>query len=77
MPEQQFENYNKWKYSIYTLIIFVIVINPYAYQMTNVLFRYVNVFTCNQYKCPTLSGLIIHSILFLFLIRGIMEIKHI
>ena len=71
----ELNNFDKWKYSIYTLIIFIIVVNPYTYKLTNFIFTKLNLTTTIK-NCPTTFGLILHSIVFLLLTRGIMEIPN-
>lgn len=69
------DNFDKWKYSVYSLVIFVIVTNPYTYKLTNIIFTNFNLTTTIK-KCPSTFGLILHSIVFLILMRVIMEIPN-
>ena len=31
-------NADKWRYTLYTTVLFLIVVNPYTYKLTNMLF---------------------------------------
>lgn len=64
----------KWNISLFSLIIFVIVVNPYTYALTNSLLKSL-VGPLVVSGCPTPTGLIIHSIVYLLLVRGSMDLS--
>lgn len=65
---------DKWRYSFYTLLIFIIVINPITYKLVNGLLMSVFGKIADGKGCPTLMGLVIHSIVFLLLVRFVMDL---
>ena len=56
--------YNKWIYSIFFTILFLCLSSSFAYSITNKIFK-----NTLYKKCPTIFGIIIHSIILLFLVR--------
>ena len=57
-------SYNKWFYSIFLTILFLLLSSSFSYSITDKLFK-----NTLYRKCPTLFGIVIHSIILLFLIR--------
>lgn len=68
----ELSNFEKWKYTLYTTIIFILVSLPYTYKITNKLFKSVVGILCEKNGCPTNMGLIIHTIVFTLILRYIM-----
>lgn len=65
-------SFQKWKYTLLTTLIFLIVANPYTYSLVNSLLgKFVNI--ANSSGCPTVAGLTLHAIVFTLILRGIME----
>ncbi len=72
--DSHLSNFNKWKYTIYTTIIFLIITNPMTYKCTNALLQ--KFFGPLIIKnCPTPVGIAIHTIVFMLILRYIMEFK--
>jgi hypothetical protein len=65
-------NVEKWKYTLLTTLIFLIVANPLTYKLVNMLLGKI-IQISDKSGCPTEFGFIIHSIVFTLLLRGIME----
>lgn len=64
---------DKWRYTLYTTVIFILVVNPYAYQLTNKLFSVIlGKIAING--CPTMIGLLLHVVIFTLILRYIMEL---
>ena len=63
----------KWKYTLITTIIFILVILPITYKITNLLLGKLIGKLCDSNGCPTQIGLIIHTVVFTLLLRYIME----
>jgi len=61
-------NNEKWLYTLYTTIIFVLVSNPYTYKLVNSILGNI----CDKKGCPTTFGFIIHTIVFTIVLRLIM-----
>ena len=69
-------NYIKWKITILSVFIFILIINPYTYMFTQkILGRFIGKIA-DASGCPTLLGLLIHTIVYILLIRGVMELTH-
>lgn len=63
---------DKWRYTLYTTIIFLLVVNPCTYKFVQFcLGRFVKI--ANKDGCPTLAGIIIHAIVFTLILRAIMD----
>ena len=68
-------NAEKWKYTLLTTIIFIIVIHPMTYKLVqkllgNILGKIADTNT----GCPTMFGIFIHTIVFTLLLRYIMDL---
>jgi len=68
----------KWKYTLITTAIFLLIANPYTYILVN------NIFTglfgtmgkmSSAAGCPTLLGFILHAIVFTLILRVVMEMN--
>lgn len=57
---------DKWRYSLYAAIIFIVVALPFTYKITN---NYLYLHTTDSNGSPTILGVIIHGIVFFLLIR--------
>jgi hypothetical protein len=67
-------NSDKWRFTIYTVIIFLLVINPYTYIFVNKLLgKIIGKIADPSNGCPTKLGFIVHTIVFTLLLRYIME----
>lgn len=64
---------DKWRYSIYSAIVFLIISSPYAYISVNTLLKKI-VKISSTNGCPTLVGLLVHALVFTLIIRGMMEL---
>jgi hypothetical protein len=68
-------SYKKWQISIFSAFIFILVIHPYTYMFTQKLLGgFVGKIADNS-GCPTTLGLIIHTIVYILLVRGSMDLK--
>lgn len=64
----------KWNISLFSLFIFLVVVNPFTYSLTNsILKSIVGPLVING--CPTAIGIFIHSIVYLLLVRFSMDLK--
>lgn len=64
---------DKWRWTLLTVIIFIIVINPLTYIIVNKIFNIVGLTISSTSGCPTLLGLTVHTVVFTLLLRYIME----
>ena len=68
------DNKKKWNISLFSAFLFFIVIHPYTYNFTNKLLN--NMFgIISNNGCPTNTGIILHTIVYLLLVRYFMDIK--
>lgn len=67
-------NAMKWKISLFSALIFILVTNPYTYGITNYLFgKFLGPTSVNG--CPTITGLILHTIVYTLLVRYSMDLN--
>lgn len=67
---------DKWKYTLYTVIIAILVFNPYTYIIVNdLLNRFVKVAISNKLGCPTTLGFVVHMAVFTLVLRYIMDLN--
>lgn len=60
--------FEKIKYSLYSAIVFLIIASPFMYGVTSSIFgKWVAV-----KGCPTIAGLVLHTIVFALVVLGIM-----
>ena len=65
--------YMKWQISIFSAFIFLLVSNPYTYKITNSIFsRFLGPVSTNG--CPTMIGLLLHTVVYILLVRYSMEL---
>ena len=68
-------SYKKWQISIFSAFIFILVVNPYTYKLTQkVLGDYLGKIA-EVNGCPTTRGLALHTIVYILLVRGSMDMK--
>ena len=66
-------NEDKWRWTLLTVIIFLLVINPYTYIAVNTVLSKAGLKISDPSGCPTTLGLIVHTIVFMLLLRLVME----
>ena len=66
----------KWLISIYAVVVYVLVSNKYTYDLTNNL-SLINqqLATVDEHGNPTVFGFALHTLVFLLLVRAMMEVK--
>ena len=64
----------KWEITIFSTFIFLLVSSPFTYKLTNFLFGKI-IGPTSIYSCPTLVGIILHTIVYILLIRYSMDLK--
>jgi hypothetical protein len=60
----------KAKYSFYSALVFFLIANPETYKATQMLLG--RFFTISSGGCPTPLGLFFHSVVFFFVLWGLM-----
>jgi len=68
-------SYKKWQISIFSAFIFILVIHPYTYIITQKLLGGFIGKIADINGCPTTLGLIIHTIVYILLVRGSMDLR--
>lgn len=66
---------DKWRYSLYTLALVLIVFSPFVYGLTHKLLKATVGCAVLKGSSPTLCGKILHSIVFLVAIRYMMDLN--
>ena len=68
-------SYKKWQISIFSAFIFVLVIHPYTYKFTQKVFGGFLGKIAEVNGCPTTRGLALHTLVYILLVRGSMDLK--
>lgn len=63
---------DKWRYSLYSAAVFLLLSLPITYKVTSMLYSGIRTHT----GAPSVIGVIVHSIVFLLIVRGMMSIKN-
>jgi arginine exporter protein ArgO len=64
----------KWQISLFSLALFILVVNPMTYKLTNRLLGGLVGRLADVNGSPTTLGLIVHSVVFLLLVRFSMDL---
>lgn len=65
----------KWKISFFSAFIFLLVVHPMTYQLTQKLFGGILGKIADENGCPTNTGLALHTFVYILLVRGSMGIN--
>lgn len=68
-------SYTKWQISIFSAFIFILVINPYTYKFTQKILGGFLGQISDANGCPTTRGLVLHTIVYILLVRGSMDLN--
>lgn len=64
---------DKWRYTLYTTVIFLVVVNPMTYKLVDSLVgRFVKI--ASSTGCPTTAGMLIHALVFTLILRYMMDL---
>ncbi len=64
----------QWQSALIVTLVFLLISNQYTYQLTQQIFG--TIFSvADALGCPTMGGLILHTIVFLIIVRILMEFK--
>ena len=77
-PKKDLDNMKKWKYTLITTVIFLIVANPYTYMFVNMCVKSIfgkRIVIASATGCPTIIGLLLHAVVFTLLLRWVMDWK--
>jgi hypothetical protein len=67
-------SYTKWLISIFSAFIFILVIHPYTYLFTQKVFGGLLGKIAETNGCPTTRGLLLHTFVYILLVRGSMDL---
>jgi len=62
----------KWTISLFSALIFILLSLPFVYQLTNQLLAPMGIPTIDINGTPTLTGIIIHGVVYLLITRLVM-----
>lgn len=67
---------NKWVVSVYAALVFLLISNPLMYKLTDALTRMLSPSfrMANSSGCPTTLGFVVHTIVFILVVRLLMAI---
>ena len=66
----------KWQITFFSAFIFLLVVNPYTYKLTQKIFGdLLKIGTVATNGCPTVFGLILHTIVYVLLVRFSMDLN--
>ena len=65
----------KWQITFFSALIFLLVVHPMTYQLTQKLLGGVLGKIAEPSGCPTTMGLALHTIVYILLVRGSMDMK--
>ena len=63
----------KWQISLFSALIFILVVHPMTYKLTQKLLGDFLGRISDTNGCPTTIGLALHTIVYILLVRGSME----
>ena len=64
----------KWQITFFSAFLFLLVVNPYTYKLTDRLLGGVVGKIADTNGCATRLGLFVHTIVYILLIRGSMDL---
>jgi hypothetical protein len=63
----------KWNITLFSAVLFILVVNPYTYNLTQSLFsKILGPIAING--CPTMVGLMLHTVVYILLVRYSMDL---
>jgi hypothetical protein len=63
----------KWRITFFSAFLFLLIVNPYTYNLTQSLFgKILGTIAING--CPTMVGLLLHTVVYILLVRYSMEL---
>lgn len=68
-------NLQKWEISIFSGLLFLLIANPITFRLVNSLTKLIGFQICNAAGCPNTAGIILHTVVFILLVRLSMFIK--
>jgi len=72
--QKKLQSADKWRYTLYTTLVLILLFNPWAYKLVNSLISGIVGPIANKDGCPNWLGLIIHAAVFTLVIRYMMDL---
>jgi hypothetical protein len=66
---------DKWRYTLYTTAVLLLLFNPWMYKTMNGLLSNVVGTIADKGGCPTTLGFLIHAFVFTIVVRYMMDIN--
>jgi len=63
----------KWQITLFSAFLFLLVVHPYTYKVTQNLLGGV-LGRISDNGCPTTRGLLLHTLVYILLVRGSMDL---
>lgn len=73
MCDKPYTSNDKWTISIFSGLAFLLVASPYTYNITNSVTKRLGLVIADSNGCPNLAGILIHGVVFVMLLRLMME----
>jgi hypothetical protein len=67
---------DKWRFTLYTVIMVVVLFNQYAFKIVDSLIGKVVGAISDKNGCPTILGFVVHVAVFTLVLRYSMEFGH-
>lgn len=64
----------KWQITFFSAFLFLLVVNPYTYKLTQRFLGGIVGKIADRSGCATLLGLSIHTLVYILLVRGSMDL---
>ena len=71
--DKPYTSSDKWTASFMLGILFLLVSSPFTYTLTNTITNGMGFAIADTQGCPNLAGLIVHTIIFTLLLRGMLN----
>jgi hypothetical protein len=68
-------NFDKWKFTLITAVILVVVFNGYTFKIVNSILGPIVGPIADKHNCPTFTGFAVHTLVFILALRGAMELR--
>lgn len=65
--------YDKWRFTLYTVIVALLIFNPWTYKLVNSLLSGL-IGTIANNGCPNVLGFSVHLIVFTLIVRFLMDL---
>lgn len=70
-----YTNLDKWGSALLMGLLFMVFASPYAYRATDFLAEKAEISISNSQGCPTLVGIAVHSLVFMLVVKLILNYK--